>query len=258
MPVLRQIRERFPRSARSRVSASRVHARDHRDGVLDAHPAGRGGRVALAASNPLSTQDDTAAALVHDTASPSSLTTAPTSRATTATSTPRSTSRRTRCSTTGATSSTRCTRRARSCSTSSYGGAEETTTGVTACAPWPPTGKLQFPIIAINDTETKDVRQRVRHRAVVARRASSAPRRRCWPARRSSSRATATAAGRRDARQGHGRQRRRHRDRADGGAQGDDQGFRVMPMDEAARIGDIFITVTGNSDILVGRHFDGR
>src|SRR5438105_4670895 len=34
------------------------------------------------------------------------------------------------------------------------------------------------------------------------------------------------------------------------------EGFRVMPMDEAARIGDIFVTATGMKDILVGRHFD--
>lgn len=33
-------------------------------------------------------------------------------------------------------------------------------------------------------------------------------------------------------------------------------GYRVMPMDEAAAIGDIFITVTGDRDILVQRHFE--
>jgi adenosylhomocysteinase len=33
-------------------------------------------------------------------------------------------------------------------------------------------------------------------------------------------------------------------------------GFRVMPMDEAARIGDLFITVTGCKDVLVARHFE--
>jgi adenosylhomocysteinase len=33
-------------------------------------------------------------------------------------------------------------------------------------------------------------------------------------------------------------------------------GFRVMKMDEAASIGDIFCTATGMKDILVGRHFD--
>jgi adenosylhomocysteinase len=33
------------------------------------------------------------------------------------------------------------------------------------------------------------------------------------------------------------------------------EGFEVMPMDEAAKIGDIFITTTGMKDILVDRHF---
>mgnify|MGYP000169648540 CR=1 FL=1 len=29
-------------------------------------------------------------------------------------------------------------------------------------------------------------------------------------------------------------------------------------MDQAARVGDIFITATGMKDIIVGRHFDER
>src|SRR6185436_10561379 len=33
-------------------------------------------------------------------------------------------------------------------------------------------------------------------------------------------------------------------------------GFRVMKMDEAAKVGDIFITATGMKDVIVGRHFD--
>ncbi len=33
-------------------------------------------------------------------------------------------------------------------------------------------------------------------------------------------------------------------------------GFRVMPMDEAAKIGDIFITATGVKDVIVKRHFE--
>ena len=32
-------------------------------------------------------------------------------------------------------------------------------------------------------------------------------------------------------------------------------GFRVMPMDEAAKIGDVFLTLTGDKDILRERHF---
>jgi adenosylhomocysteinase len=33
------------------------------------------------------------------------------------------------------------------------------------------------------------------------------------------------------------------------------QGFRVMPMTDAAKIGDVFITVTGNRDVLREEHF---
>ena len=33
-------------------------------------------------------------------------------------------------------------------------------------------------------------------------------------------------------------------------------GFRIMKMDEAARIGDIFVTVTGCKDVIVQKHFD--
>ena len=32
-------------------------------------------------------------------------------------------------------------------------------------------------------------------------------------------------------------------------------GFRVMPMDEAAKIGDIFLTLTGDKDVIRERHF---
>jgi adenosylhomocysteinase len=33
------------------------------------------------------------------------------------------------------------------------------------------------------------------------------------------------------------------------------EGYRVLPMSEAATIGDVFITVTGNRDVLTGAHF---
>lgn len=33
-------------------------------------------------------------------------------------------------------------------------------------------------------------------------------------------------------------------------------GFRIMKMDEAARIGDIFVTVTGCKDVIIPRHFE--
>ncbi len=34
------------------------------------------------------------------------------------------------------------------------------------------------------------------------------------------------------------------------------EGFRVMPMDEAAKVGDVFITATGVKDVIVKRHFE--
>ncbi len=34
------------------------------------------------------------------------------------------------------------------------------------------------------------------------------------------------------------------------------EGYRVMPMEEAAKIGDIFITATGCKDVIRGKHFD--
>ncbi len=33
-------------------------------------------------------------------------------------------------------------------------------------------------------------------------------------------------------------------------------GFRVMPMREAAKLGDFFVTVTGNRDVISGEDFD--
>jgi adenosylhomocysteinase len=33
-------------------------------------------------------------------------------------------------------------------------------------------------------------------------------------------------------------------------------GFRVMPMNDAARIGDIFVTLTGNKNVVAGEHFE--
>jgi adenosylhomocysteinase len=34
------------------------------------------------------------------------------------------------------------------------------------------------------------------------------------------------------------------------------EGYRVMTMDEAAKVGDIFCTATGMEDVIVGRHFE--
>ncbi|MFR5091586.1 MAG: adenosylhomocysteinase [Adlercreutzia equolifaciens] len=68
MPVLARIRERFAEERPLRGRAHRrLHARDHRDGESSCvRFVASGAEVTLCASNPLSTQDDTAASLVRD------------------------------------------------------------------------------------------------------------------------------------------------------------------------------------------------
>jgi len=34
------------------------------------------------------------------------------------------------------------------------------------------------------------------------------------------------------------------------------EGFQVMPIDQASKIGDIFVTVTGNKHVIIGKHFE--
>ncbi len=137
------------------------------------------------------------------------------------------------------------------------GGTEETTTGVHRLRAMAADGKLLYPVIAVNDTETKwdfdNVYGTGQSSLDGILRASSvllagktfvvagyghcgrgvAMRARAWAPTSSSPRSSRPPA-----------------------LKATLEGFRVMPMDEAAKIGDIFITATGMKDIIVGRHFD--
>src|SRR5215510_406341 len=136
------------------------------------------------------------------------------------------------------------------------GGTEETTTGVQRLRAMAADGKLRYPVFAVNDSETKWDFDNV------------------YGTGQSSIdgiiRATSVfLAGKTFVVGGYGHCGRGVATRARG--LGADvivtevkptqalkailDGFRVMPMDDAARVGDIFITATGISDILVGRHF---
>jgi adenosylhomocysteinase len=137
------------------------------------------------------------------------------------------------------------------------GGTEETTTGVHRLRAMAADGKLMYPVIAINDCETKwdfdNVYGTGQSSLDGILRASSV-----------------LIAGKTFVVAGYGHCGRGVAQRAKGlGAnvvvteikptaalKATLEGFRVMPMDEAARIGDIFITATGMKDIIVGRHFD--
>jgi adenosylhomocysteinase len=138
------------------------------------------------------------------------------------------------------------------------GGTEETTTGVHRLRAMDKAGKLKYPVIAVNDSETKwdfdNVYGTGQSSLDGILRASSV-----------------LLAGKTFVVAGYGHCGRGVAIRASGmGAnvvvteikptaalKATLDGFRVMKMDEAAKVGDIFITATGMKDIIVGRHFDG-
>ena len=137
------------------------------------------------------------------------------------------------------------------------GGTEETTTGVHRLRAMAKDGKLQYPVIAVNDSETKwdfdNVYGTGQSSLDGILRASSV-----------------LLAGKTFVVAGYGHCGRGVALRAKGmGAnvvvteikptaalKATLEGFRVMTMDEAAKVGDIFITATGMKDVIVGRHFD--
>jgi adenosylhomocysteinase len=137
------------------------------------------------------------------------------------------------------------------------GGTEETTTGVHRLRAMAAEGKLIYPVIAVNDAETKwdfdNVYGTGQSSLDGILRATSV-----------------LIAGKVFVVGGYGHCGRGCAMRARGlGAQvvvtevdpiaalkATLDGFRVLPMDEAAKIGDIFITATGMKDVLVARHFD--
>ncbi len=137
------------------------------------------------------------------------------------------------------------------------GGSEETTTGVQRLRAMAEAGKLLYPVYAVNDTETKwdfdNVYGTGQSTLDGILRASSV-----------------LIAGKHVVVAGYGHCGRGVALRAKGlGAnviitevrpaaalKATLDGMRVMPMDDAARIGDLFITATGMKDVIRGRHFE--
>ena len=136
------------------------------------------------------------------------------------------------------------------------GGTEETTTGVHRLRAMAADGKLLYPVFAVNDSETKwdfdNVYGTGQSSLDGILRATSV-----------------LLAGKTFVVAGYGHCGRGCAMRAKGmgsnvivtevkptaALRATLDGFRVMPMDEAAKRGDIFITATGMKDILVERHF---
>jgi adenosylhomocysteinase len=137
------------------------------------------------------------------------------------------------------------------------GGTEETTTGVQRLRSMAKDGALKYPVIAVNDAETKwdfdNVYGTGQSTLDGILRATSV-----------------LIAGKNVVVAGYGHCGRGVASRAKGlGAnvivtevkataalKATLEGFRVMPMDEAAKVGDIFITATGVKDVIINKHFE--
>ena len=257
MPVLAEIRERFAKEqpfTGVRFAAC-MHVTTETANLMRTLKAG-GAEIALCASNPLSTQDDTAAALVHEYGISvfarnavdrdgyykhinAALDIEPHQVFDDG------------CDLVNTLHTTR-----KELLGTIVGGCEETTTGVIRLHQMAKDGALTFPMIAVNDTDTKhmfDNRYGTGQSTLDA-----------------IFRATNTLlAGKILVVAGFGYCGKGVAERAKG--MGADvvvteidptkaldammQGYRVMPMYEAAKIGDVFITVTGNRDVLRSEHF---
>jgi adenosylhomocysteinase len=257
MPVLAQIRERFEREQQFkgiRISAC-MHVTTETANLMRALKAG-GAELALCASNPLSTQDDTAAALVHEYGISvfarnavdrdgyyshinASLDIQPHLVFDDG------------CDLVNTLHTTRT-----ELIDGIIGGCEETTTGVIRLSQMTKDGALKFPMIAVNDTDTKHMFD---NRFGTGQSTLDAIFR-CT---------NSLVAGKTFVIAGFGYCGKGVAERAKG--MGADvviteidptkaldammQGFRVMPMLDAAKVGDVFITVTGNRDVLRDEHF---
>lgn len=138
-----------------------------------------------------------------------------------------------------------------------FGGTEETTTGVHRLRGMGAAGKLLYPVIAINDAETKwdfdnvygtgqstldgilrGTSVLLAGKVFVVAGFGHCGRGLAMRARGMGARVVCTEV------------------KATQALKAVLEGFTVMPMDEAAKIGDIFCTATGMKDIIVKRHFE--
>jgi len=257
MPVLRSIADRFARERplEGQVIGACLHVTTETANLVTALKAG-GARVSLCASNPLSTQDDVAAHLAVDHDVPvyavrgedhdlyyshirSTLAANPTITLDDGADLV-STIHRERADLIGAL----------------LGSMEETTTGVIRLKAMAKDGALKVAVIAVNDAKTKhmfDNRYGTGQSTIDGILRST----------------NALLAGAAFVIAGYGWCGRGLAHRARGmGAQvivtevdplkaieAVMDGFRVMPMDDAAPLGDIFVTVTGDIRVLTARHF---
>jgi adenosylhomocysteinase len=136
------------------------------------------------------------------------------------------------------------------------GGCEETTTGIHRLRAMAMEGKLAFPVIAVNDTPMKRFFDNVHGTGESALSAVMATTNALIGGKNFVV-AGYGYCGRGLARMAHGLGARVIVTEVDPrrALEAHMDGYSVMTMDDAARIGDIFVTTTGNTSVITGRHF---
>jgi adenosylhomocysteinase len=136
------------------------------------------------------------------------------------------------------------------------GGCEETTTGIHRLRAMAAEEKLEFPVIAVNDTPMKRSFDNV-HGTGESVLASLMITTNVLIAGKRLVVAGYGYCGRGLARKAHGMGARVVVTEVDPrrALEAHMDGYDVMPMDEAARVGDIFVTTTGNERVIAERHF---
>ena len=137
------------------------------------------------------------------------------------------------------------------------GGAEETTTGVHRLRAMDEDGALEYPIFAVNDTPMKRLFDNVHGTGESSLASIAMTTNLSWAGK------TVVVAG--FGYCGKGVARKASGQNADvvvteveprRALEAHMEGYDVMPMDEAAAVGDVFLTTTGNRDVLVREHFE--
>lgn len=257
MPVLRLIRERFSKEKPLkgvRVSAC-LHVTTETANLMITLKAG-GADIVLCASNPLSTQDDVASSLVQDHGIPTYAIKGEDNETYYKHILAALAHRPQMTMDDGADLVSSILTKRKDLIPEIIGGTEETTTGVIRLRSMAKEGVLKFPIIAVNDADTKhlfDNRYGTGQSTVDG-----------------IIRATnVLLAGLNVVVAGYGWCGRGFAMRSHGlganvivtevnptrGIEAVMDGYRVMPMEEAAKIGDVFVTLTGDKNVLRAEHF---
>jgi adenosylhomocysteinase len=257
MPVLRQVREQFTKDQplKGKVLAAVLHVTCETANLVRALKAG-GAEVYLAASNPLSTQDDVVAALNEVYGIPTFAHKGESTEEFFAALETLISKKPNLTMDDGADLVTTIHQKHPELLTTMYGGTEETTTGVIRLRAMHKDGALKMPVVAVNDAKTKNMFD---NRYGTGQSTLDGI-----------IRATDTLiAGKNFVVLGYGWCGKGLAMRARGAGanvivteidavkalEAAMDGFRVMPMSEAASIGDIFCTVTGNKHVIREEHF---